>query len=357
MKQFEEQFKDAFDGFEPEVDPSVWTNVSNAISSPASTAATAASGSAAGGFSAVAGWVAAAITIAAGVLIYHFVSPADSTVSKENQPSTTISAPVNESSNTSTEETTTQNSNPVAQEKIENQFVTESTTDLNSPVAPVVVEESQKVVNSESHATTVSAPEPAKHENTVASKNSEKAENSPNFTPNPAKTAENQVENAINPVLIASSHCGFAPLQVTFMLNSNLKTDFNFGDRNVAFKTNSITHKYENSGRYTVTCEVNGKQLTTEIEVLGQLGTAFSPNGDGINDIFNFGGNDVEKVDVRVYNRYGKTIFTGSGSNPGWDGYLSDGSKAESGTYFYDIFATSVGGTDFKQKGTINLFR
>ncbi len=356
MKQFEEQFKDAFDGFEPEVDPSVWANVSNAISSPAPAAA-ASSGSAAGGFSAVAGWVAAAITIAAGVLIYHFVSPADSTVSKENQPSTTISAPVNESNNTSTEETTTQNSNPVAQQRAGNQSVTELSEVQKPAVAPVAVEESQKVVNSESHATTVSAPEPAKHENAVAPKNTEKAENSSNFAPNPVKNTENQVENAINPVLIASSHCGFAPLSVTFMLNSNLKTDFNFGDGNVAFKTNSITHKYENSGRYTITCEVNGKQLTTEVEVLGQLGTAFSPNGDGINDIFNFGGNDVEKVEVRVYNRFGKTIFTGSGSNPGWDGNLSDGSKAESGTYFYDIFATSVGGTDFKQKGTINLFR
>ena len=356
MKQFEEQFKDAFDGFEPEVNPSVWTNVSNAISSPAPAAA-AASGSAAGGFSAVAGWVAAAITIAAGALIYHFVSPANSTVSKENQPSITVSAPASESANTSTAITTDQNSSPTAQERVENQSTTESSAAQKLPVAPVTVEETQKIAGGESHIATVSAPEPVKHENTVAPKNTEKAENSTNFAPNPVKNTENQAENAVNPVLIASSHCGFAPLSVTFMLNSNLKTDFNFGDGNVAFRTNSNTHKYENTGRYTVTCEVNGKQLTTEIEVLGQLGTAFSPNGDGINDIFNFGGNDVEKVEVRVYNRFGKTIFTGSGNNPGWDGNLPDGTKAESGTYFYDIFATSVGGTDFKQKGTINLFR
>lgn len=360
MKQFEDQFKDAFDGFEPEVDPSVWTNVSNAISSPAPVptgSAVSGGGSAAGGFSAVAGWVAAAITVAAGVLIYHFVSPSESPVTKDVTPSTTLNSSVVESPAAVSNDDGAQKSNTIAQESAVQQPLNKSVVEHHAPAADMVAEESQKVINSESHANTISAQEPTKHEILVPVKNSEKAENSSSFTPNPLKNAENQAENAVIPVLIASSHCGFAPLAVTFMLNSNLKTDFNFGDGNVAFRTNSNTHKYENPGRYTITCEVNGKQLSTEVEVLGPLGTAFSPNGDGINDIFNFGGNDVEKVEVRVYNRFGKTVFTGTGSNPGWDGNYPDGTKAESGTYFYDIFATSVGGTDFKQKGTINLFR
>ena len=356
MKQFEEQFKDAFDGFEPEVDSSVWTNVSNAISSPAPVAG-AASGSAAGGFSAVTGWIAAAITIAAGALIYYFVSPSTSTTTKDTHAVTSVSAPVSESTLPQSVIDPKENTNAALVKSETSTSSLENSFESPSVSAPVNSSENHKMVNSDAHVESVATSESAKHENTTPVKNTVKVESVISTSPTSIKNTESQIENSVSPVLIASSHCGFAPLAVTFMLNNNLKTDINFGDGNVAFKTNSVTHKFENPGRYTVTCEVNGKQLTTEVEVLGQLGTAFSPNGDGINDVFNFGGNEVEKVEVRVYNRFGKTIFTGSGNNPGWDGNYSDGSKAESGTYFYDIFATSVGGTDFKQKGTINLFR
>ncbi len=353
MKQFEEQFKDAFDGFEPEVDPSVWTNVSSTISSPAPIAG-AASVSSAGGFSAVSGWFAAAIAILVGALIYHFASPASSNVSKDVQSSTTVNVPVMESNSIESAVTPNERLNSASEEKSVSHSTSESTGDLHREIVSSTSNESPKVVSSETNISAGVVSVEEKHVNPAQVINTEKSNNS---TVNTVKNTENLVENEVNPILIASAHCGFAPLSITFMLNSNLKTDFNFGDGNQTFKTNSITHKYENSGHYTVNCEVNGKQLTTEIEVLGQLGTAFSPNGDGINDIFTFGGADVEKVEVRVYNRFGKTIFTGSGNNPGWDGNYSDGIKAESGTYFYDIFATSVGGTDFKQKGTINLFR
>lgn len=356
MKQFEEQLKDAFDGFEPEVDPSVWTNVSNAISSPAPVAG-AASGSAITGFSAVTGWIAAAITIAAGALIYHFVSPSTSTTTKDSQPATSVSAPVSESTLPQSAIAPKGNTNAATVKSETSASSLENYFESTSVPAPVISSENHKIVNSDAQAESVATTELTKHENPAPIKNTVKVESVISTSPIAVKNTESQIENSVSPVLIASSYCGFAPLVVTFMLNNNLKTDINFGDGNVAFKTNSVTHKFENSGRYMIACEVNGKQLTTEVEVLGQLGTAFSPNGDGINDVFNFGGNEVDKVEVRVYNRFGKTIFTGSGNNPGWDGNYSDGSKAESGTYFYDIFATSVGGTDFKQKGTINLFR
>ena len=102
---------------------------------------------------------------------------------------------------------------------------------------------------------------------------------------------------------------------------------------------------------------LNDKETTIKITVLNDLGSAFSPNGDGINDNFIVGGDDIRDLTVNIFDRSGKRVYSGNTNNCLWDGSLNDGQKAETGTYFYDIFATTVDGENFKQKGTINLFR
>ncbi|MCF8303950.1 MAG: gliding motility-associated C-terminal domain-containing protein [Bacteroidales bacterium] len=52
---------------------------------------------------------------------------------------------------------------------------------------------------------------------------------------------------------------------------------------------------------------------------------AFTPNGDGINDIF------MKGVDIAVFNRWGLKIYEGTG---GWDG-THEGSRVAPGTYYY----------------------
>lgn len=81
--------------------------------------------------------------------------------------------------------------------------------------------------------------------------------------------------------------------------------------------------------------------------------SAFTPNGDGDNDVFYIG--NVEKFPdnvLKIYNRYGKVIFTANNYDNTWDGsYLS--SPAPTGTYFY-IFDD---GKDNKYKGTVTILR
>ena len=63
--------------------------------------------------------------------------------------------------------------------------------------------------------------------------------------------------------------------------------------------------------------------------------TAFSPNGDGVNDTWvipfldSYGG-----ASVFVYNRYGQIVFASKGSSLGWDGKFN-GIKLPSGTYVW----------------------
>lgn len=49
--------------------------------------------------------------------------------------------------------------------------------------------------------------------------------------------------------------------------------------------------------------------------------TAFSPNGDGLNDVFSFlGANDVDDFEYYVYNRLGELVFYSNNRYEGWDG-------------------------------------
>jgi gliding motility-associated-like protein len=64
---------------------------------------------------------------------------------------------------------------------------------------------------------------------------------------------------------------------------------------------------------------------------------AFSPNGDGKNDIFNMKLSlDAIGVDMTIFDRWGAEIYHSSKSTTGWDG-LYKGKVADIGTYQYII--------------------
>ncbi len=68
---------------------------------------------------------------------------------------------------------------------------------------------------------------------------------------------------------------------------------------------------------------------------------AFTPNGDGINDVFRVYGTDIENFSLVVYNRWGATVFSTTDITKGWDGRVNNGEEiADSGVYDYQITAT-----------------
>ena len=81
--------------------------------------------------------------------------------------------------------------------------------------------------------------------------------------------------------------------------------------------------------------------------------SAFTPNRDGDNDVFYIG--NVEKFpdnNLKIYNRYGKLIYSATGYANDWDGtYL--GNTVPTGVYFY-IFDDGI---DKKYKGSVTILR
>ncbi len=80
------------------------------------------------------------------------------------------------------------------------------------------------------------------------------------------------------------------------------------------------------------------------------LPNAFTPNADGVNDIYtSWNLNDyVKKVNMKVYNRYGKEIFKTENPDIQWDGrYQANGKLVSSGVYYYlcDVYEPRITGT------------
>jgi gliding motility-associated-like protein len=65
--------------------------------------------------------------------------------------------------------------------------------------------------------------------------------------------------------------------------------------------------------------EANVLVLVNFVEGIG-VPSAFSPNGDGNNDVLFVKGNGIESMKFVIYNRYGEAVFISTSQNIGWDG-------------------------------------
>jgi gliding motility-associated-like protein len=90
--------------------------------------------------------------------------------------------------------------------------------------------------------------------------------------------------------------------------------------------------------------------------------TAFTPNGDGLNDKFEFDILGVSEIEVSIYNRWGQKVYynpnqlNGTTSGSGWDGMV-DGKLATYDTYVYSIRVTYWDDVPKDIAGTVTLMK
>lgn len=80
---------------------------------------------------------------------------------------------------------------------------------------------------------------------------------------------------------------------------------------------------------------------------LDNLPNAFSPNGDGVNDVY------LQGADMMIESRWGQTLYKG---NAGWDGTYN-GSAVSNGTYYVVFKFTDSQGTEHIIKNPVTLIR
>ncbi|HEY4291346.1 MAG TPA: gliding motility-associated C-terminal domain-containing protein [Puia sp.] len=121
----------------------------------------------------------------------------------------------------------------------------------------------------------------------------------------------------------------------------------------------------QNDMLYTVTgTDANGCSATASVtlkvspDCLGYyMPTAFSPNGDGANDVFRVKtADDPKSFSLLVFNRFGQKVFESANVGVGWNGTIA-GNPAPTGAYIFVVVVTTSSGTVIKRQGTVMLVR
>ncbi len=165
------------------------------------------------------------------------------------------------------------------------------------------------------------------------------------------------------------SYTPTTPVPNTPTVFTNLSTNathylWDFGDVTTSTDINP-THQYQKTGTYKVclTAYNNSncpstlcKQAPAEVVPLLGLPTAFSPNGDGENDILYVRGAAIKTMDLKIYNRWGQLVFETNDQNKGWDGTFN-GQPQPIEAYAFVLNASFIDGTAKVLKGNITLLR
>ena len=135
-----------------------------------------------------------------------------------------------------------------------------------------------------------------------------------------------------------------------------------------SFKT--VFHSYTIDGIYTVTFTVFNRlgcsRTVSQVISVGRganimTPTAFSPNGDGINDVFRASLIGFTEVSMYVYDSWGNVVYeitsevSALDSNWGWDGLKKGNDEPKNGNYKYYIMATTIDGKVVEKTGQFIL--
>lgn len=157
------------------------------------------------------------------------------------------------------------------------------------------------------------------------------------------------------------------PFDSLFIINVSIggsTFDWDFGDGNTGTGQHPV-HIYTNPGTYTVTLVATndlGCSDTTTEEIVVEAGlpmyipTAFTPNGDNLNDVFEIVAFNIQDFNILIFDRWGKLLYESSDPNFQWDGTF-DGNPVSEGVYTFVVDATSLDGTRERRAGTVTIYR
>jgi gliding motility-associated-like protein len=117
------------------------------------------------------------------------------------------------------------------------------------------------------------------------------------------------------------------------------------------------TQTYVVTGSTTAGCSSTDTVTVFIVEnELIQLPNAFSPNGDGLNDLFRLPLTVIRLNQFSIYNRFGQRIFSTNNRNVAWDGRFK-GKLQDPGSYVWVLDAYNIRGERKQLKGSIILIR
>lgn len=155
-------------------------------------------------------------------------------------------------------------------------------------------------------------------------------------------------------------------LQLTNFSSGSFKNYWIFSDVTPKDSSINTVKSYSTSGNYTVNLVALGTggcndTLSYRFRIADSSGVTlpniFSPNEDGVNDIFKPITAGLTALKLSIFNRYGNLVFFSDRLNGFWDGRTTSGEPCSPGVYFYVVEATGFDGKSYNLKNTLTLIR
>lgn len=137
-----------------------------------------------------------------------------------------------------------------------------------------------------------------------------------------------------------------------------------FGDGHYSSDADPV-HDYNTDGTYSVgliATAQNGcadtvwQDVNVDVEGSIYIPNAFTPNGDGNNDVFQISSYNIASMEVIIFDRWGQQIAKWSGPAGSWDGKMN-GHLCQIDVYVYKVAAVDIRGYEYSYIGHVSLIR
>ncbi len=151
--------------------------------------------------------------------------------------------------------------------------------------------------------------------------------------------------------------------------NQSLHADnyfWQFGDGNESAVMNPV-HLFTDTGSFTITLISSAEYLCFDTTTLASIvvipnasfyvPNAFTPNADGVNDVFAIYGpkENLRHFNVAIFDRWGSKIYEAEDASFEWNGKVH-GKQAPAGVYVYNLSFVD-GSQQYRLKGSVTLIR
>lgn len=168
---------------------------------------------------------------------------------------------------------------------------------------------------------------------------------------------------------------GSAPAEITFIgyateavIHDEWQMSRTEDFENVEYRFNQreVSYTFTEEGTYFMryigsnsdgSCESESDIFTISIGASDlKIPNAFSPDGDGVNDVWKVAYRSLIEFKCWIFDRYGKQLYYFDNPSGGWDG--KQGNKVvKPGVYYYVIQAQGADGKKYHRSGDINIIR
>lgn len=368
----EKLFKEKFDAFEGDVNPSAWNNIQQGLSAT-KVASTAATNTGMSLFMKAAIFTGGLVVATVGA-VYMFGPEEEKAIAE--QPVVQQHEPNQSSSENSFVDQQENNVNQLNQtEQNIGQDHTESPLKDNPDNIHNEVQtelESQIKIDTESQADGASG-----GTSPIVDNSGESSQDTPKDTPDGSlteveseeKDQDQQDKNVIKePKGMLTFKKGEPYAPTTYQFNANAENytsvEWDFGNGEI-LTGEEVEFTFEKPGDYLVKMTVYGEkdeQFNTSekikiegISAIENVYNIITPNGDHVNDFFVINTRNIEKFNIIIQDINGSIVFENDQADFKWYGVDQGGNTLDVGSYFYTIYAVGIDGVEFKKSGEVKI--